>query len=182
MSSCRLFICALSVVAAGCAPLTMKSQLQQQENVALSASIGSEMLRVTRSSPLPNAFGRADLFGGTVDRGFVSLRFQGYHTDGSLVFRVVDIETRSNETTMSRYGGSHTNITAQRYGNTVYATAQTYSAPRGSTTLLSPNTTEFRLPAEFPQEFEIHDVTIKLLGSGPTSVRYKLERRHGGNQ
>lgn len=44
----------------------------------------------------------ADVFGREVDRGYVALRYQGIASDGRLVIRHVDVETRSTETTMNR--------------------------------------------------------------------------------
>ena len=44
----------------------------------------------------------ADVFGREVDRGYVALRYQGIASDGRLVVRHVDVETRSTETTMNR--------------------------------------------------------------------------------
>lgn len=56
-------------------------------------------LRITR--PLPNAFGRADMFGRTTDAGRVIVKFVGVEK-GKAVFVRQDLLINSNETTMSR--------------------------------------------------------------------------------
>lgn len=56
-------------------------------------------LRITR--PLPNAFGRADIFGRTTDAGRVIVKFVGVEK-GKAVFIRQDLLINSSETTMSR--------------------------------------------------------------------------------
>src|SRR5882672_2575460 len=101
-----LLACAASVGLAPCASrgqsLPVAERLSQRTGVPLGAHIGGQVFKIARTSPLPNAFGRADIFGRTVDRGSMELRYQGQTMEGKLVFRLVDIDTRSNETTMNR--------------------------------------------------------------------------------
>lgn len=63
--------------AALAADLPVTEKLVQKTGTPLEASIGEPVFRVERTAPLPNAFGKADLFGRTVDKGFRELRFQG---------------------------------------------------------------------------------------------------------
>ena len=102
----RLAIAALVITLAGCgATIQTYERLSQDTGRELSTHVGGQVLRVQRTSDLPNAFGKADVFGGKVNRGYTELRYQGLAPDGRLIFRVTEVETESTETTMSRYGG-----------------------------------------------------------------------------
>lgn len=103
MNALRL-IAALFCAGMGAAQkdLPVTSRLIQAPNKDLETNIGGVVFRVNRASPLPNLFGKADIFGRTVDRGFVELRYKGQSPDGLLLFQLTDVETTSNETTMSR--------------------------------------------------------------------------------
>jgi len=51
-----------------CASIKNYYKLEQPEYSLLTASIGSTIFRVNKSSDLPNVFGKADLYGGKVDK------------------------------------------------------------------------------------------------------------------
>lgn len=111
----HLIVATVIVSAAGVAlatDLPIVEKLVQQTTSVLETHIGGQVFKVTRSSPLPNAFGRADIFGRTVDRGSIEMRYQGQTADGKLVFRLVDIDVRSNETTMNRTPATYSEGTA----------------------------------------------------------------------
>jgi hypothetical protein len=127
----------------GCASIQHYDKLEQPAGKALQAEIGTPLFRISRSSDLPKAFGKADLWGGKVDEGYVEIVFAGITAGGAIVLHVTDVRTRSTETTMSRYGTGSARSTSTTYGNTT-TTQTVYVPPReGSTTILPPNTTEF---------------------------------------
>lgn len=165
----------LIAVLTGCgATIQSYERLSQDTDRTLTTHVGGQVLKVQKSSDLPNAFGKADIFGGKVNRGYTELRYQGLAPDGRLVFRVTEVETESSETTMSRYGGSTSTLNAQRYGNSVYATVTTYDAPRGSTERLPPNTTEFAVDPSKAKEFEVGGVKVSVVSADETSITYRL--------
>lgn len=172
-----MHIASLFLVAAlaGCGA-TMQSyeRLSQETDRTLTTHVGGQVLKVQRSSDLPNAFGKADVFGGKVNRGYTELRYQGLAPDGRLVFRVTEVETESNETTMSRYGGSTSTLNAQRYGKSVYGTITTYDAPQGSTERLPPNTTQFAIDHTKTKEFTVGGVKVSVVSADDTSLTYRL--------
>ncbi|MBC7719230.1 MAG: peptidase [Chitinophagaceae bacterium] len=173
----KTVIMALVIALAGCgATLQTYDRLAQESNREITTYVGGQVLKVQRTSDLPNAFGKADVFGGKVDRGFTELRFQGLAPDGRSIFRVTDIDTQSNETTMSRYGGSTSNLNAQRVGNSVIGTVTTYSAPRGSTEMLPPNTTQFAVDLNKSKDFTVAGIKVRILAATDTSLTYVLER------
>lgn len=65
------------------------------------AGPGDTVMDLKLTQPLPNAFGRADVFGRSRDAGRVVVRYLGTQ-DGKAYFSRQDVLIQSNETTMSR--------------------------------------------------------------------------------
>lgn len=173
----RIALFALALSLAGCGTtIQMHERLGQEVGRELSTYVGGQVLKIQRTSDLPNAFGKADVFGGKVNRGFTEVRYQGLSPDGRLVFRVTEVETESTETTMSRYGGSTSTVNAQRIGNNVYGTVTSYDAPRGSTEHLPPNTTQFAIDSVKTKEFTVAGTRVVILSATETSLTYQLEK------
>lgn len=175
------FWLALSLLIAGCATIQTYERLVQPTDSELNTYIGGSVFRIERSSDLPNAFGKADVWGGKVDRGFVELRYQGLASDGKLIFRVTDIETRSNETTMSRYGLRQSAVNAATTVSPPGTSASTFGtvttvAPQGQTQFLGPNTTEFAVDATKTQVLTIAGVKVRIVGFDGHSLKYALSR------
>lgn len=171
----RLASLALVITLAGCgAPIQTNERLGQDTGRELSTHVGGQVMKIQRTSDLPNAFGKADIFGGKVNGGYTELRYQGLATDGRVIFRVTEVETESNETTMSRYGGSTSTMNAKRVGNNVYGTVTTYDAPRGNTERLPPNTTQFAVDPNKTKDFTIAGVKVQIISATDTSLAYQL--------
>lgn len=173
----RVFVLTLVIALAGCgATIQTHERMSQETGRELSTHVGGQVLRVQRTQDLPNAFGKADVFGGKISRGYTELRYQGITPEGRLVFRVTEVETETTETTMSRYGGSTSTLNAQRVGNSVYGVVTTYEAPRGSTERLPPNTTEFALDPKKTKEFTIGGIRVLVINASETSLAYQLKK------
>jgi hypothetical protein len=171
----RLGILMLFFVLTGCgATIQTYERLSHDTGRELSTHVGGQVFRVQRTQDLMNAFGKADVFGGKVNRGYIELRYQGLTEDGRLVFRLTEVETESTETTMSRYGGSTSTINAQRIGNSVYGTVTTYNTPRGITNHLPPNTTEFAVDSKKNKEFIVGGVEVQIISFTEIYLAYKL--------
>jgi hypothetical protein len=174
-----LFLLSLLSAFALAEDLHVTEKLAQQVGVPLDAYIGGQIFKIIRTSPLPNIFGKSDIFGRTVDRGSVELRYQGQTADGKLlVFRLVDIDTRSNETTMNRTPVSVTSgqATAKSFGGTTTArgTAYTIRGQESRNEMLPPNTTEFAVDPERKRDLRFVGVSIKIVEFDETSMRYSL--------
>jgi len=167
------------VATSACATAQNHSTLQQPTGTRLSATVGGSVFRIERTKDLPNAFGKADLFGGKVDAGYFELRFTGVEEDGRVRFRVTDLSTRSDETTMSRYGTTSARATSTTNGNVTTTDVTVNEPPRGSTTTLPPNTTEFLYdPRSGPLVLEGVEVTI--VGLAPYRCDYSLRDQRAG--
>ena len=99
---------------AGCSSIKTYENLSQDTGIELSTHVGGKVLKVQRTSDLPNAFGAADIYGGKVNQGYTELNYQGLASDGRLVFRVLEVDTQSTETTMSRYGATTSALNLQQ--------------------------------------------------------------------
>jgi len=135
--------------------------------------VGGQIFKVDRSRPLPNAFGGADIFGRKIYAEFTELRYLGLTDDGKIILRVTEVETHSNETTMSRSGVAHVQGNVNQYGGFNGTVTQ---PPKGSTELLPPNTTQFVLDPTKEKELTVAGMKVKFLEFTPSSLKYSLEK------
>lgn len=180
MKGLLLLMIALAPAVTLAQDLPVTEKLIQVTGAPLETHIGGLVFKVTRTSPLPNLFGRADIFGRTVDRGSVELRYQGQTPDRKIVLRLIDIDVRSNETTMnrSRVGvtsatGSAT-YTPSSSSATARGTAITVVGQEGRNEMLPPNTTEFAIDPHAKRELRLGSVTVTILDVDETSIKYSL--------
>jgi hypothetical protein len=170
-----LFLASLNAAQKG---MPIVGKLAQTTNSDLEASIGGVVFRVTRTSPLPNAFGKPDIFGRRIDRGFVELRYKGQSPDGLLMFQLTDVDTISNETTMNRTPREITTTSAQvsALGNSASGTQQstTIRTEAGRTEVLPPDTTPFTIDPAKKKEFKIGDVTVQISEADELALKYRL--------
>jgi len=98
--------------------------------------------------------------------------------EGKLVFRLVDIDTRSNETTMNRTPVSFAtgSATATTYGNTTTARGSAFSirGQEGRNEVLPPNATEFAIDPAKRRELRIGSVMVNVIEFDETALRYSL--------
>ena len=99
----KLFIILLIALLSACASIENYRSLDQPTDQLLTVSVGGTIFRLNRSSDLPNVVGKADLYGGKIDRGYAELKFLGVNEKGELLLSVTDINKTSSETTMDRY-------------------------------------------------------------------------------
>ena len=153
-------------------------RLAQTPNADLETNIGGVVFRINRTSPLPNAFGKPDIFGRKIDRGFVELRYKGQSPDGLLKFQLTDVDTMSNETTMNQTPRETTTSRAQvsALGNSATGTQQstTVRSEGGKTEVLPPDTTPFTIDLAKKKEFKLGDVTVQISEADELSLKYRL--------
>ena len=83
----RYFALFVFCIMTACAPVGQTSTLNKASGAQGYASVGDVLFRVDAKESLPNAFGGADVFGRTRDRGFSELRYMGLNTAKQPVFR-----------------------------------------------------------------------------------------------
>lgn len=92
------------------------------------AGAGDTVLDLKVTEPLPNAFGKADLFGRTREAGRIVVKYLG-EKDGRAWFGRRDVALSSNDTTMSRspavYTSAQTSALTGNFGTIPFAAEQT---------------------------------------------------------
>lgn len=145
----------------GCGTTIQNYRILEQSPVQLhTASVGSTIFRLNRQTDLPNAFGKSDVFGGKVDRGYAELKFHGLTEKGELILSVNDIQKSSTETTMDRYSA--------RPRIDVQTTVSTGSAGPA-------DGTRFLFDVRKQKELVISGVRVTFVDVQPYSVSYRLE-------
>jgi hypothetical protein len=112
---------------------------------------------------LPNAFGKADLYGGKVDRGYAEVKFLGVNERNELILSVTDINRSSTETTMDRY----TPAARMQIQNTM-------TIGGGAT---PDNTTKFLFDPKKESELSIAGIKVQFIEVKPYSVTYILSNK-----
>lgn len=169
-----LIIVGMAFLLGACGTIQEYSSLEQPKNETLTAGIGENIFLISMQSDLPNAFGSADVWGGKVDNGYQQLVYQGLDQSGKANFIFRNVETTSNETTMSRYKVSSQTMNVQNYGSTLQGTSTTFHGREGQTNYLSPNDTTFSIDPSENKELEFSDVKVVILEATPTSLTYRL--------
>lgn len=160
----------LTIALSGC------SQIQHYNNVDvnlatnLTTSIGGKVFGITKTKDLPNAFGKADIWGGKVNTGYSELRFQGLTEDNKIVFRFMDVNIHSDENVFTRYGRNTSTVSANDFGG---LTVVHNNKPEATISQLPPNTTEFLFPIE-DKKLSIGGYTIEIISVTPYSLMYKV--------
>ncbi len=168
----KRYLLVILFILQGCSSIQEYERLIQPTDTALQTYVGGTVFKIERSSDLPNAVGKADMWGGKIDRGFLELRYQGVSDDGRLVFHVTDVQTKSNETSMSRYGSDQSTFNARSYGNSTYGNITTYRRPDGQTIYLAPNSTAFAIDSDEQEEFRIGNVMVRIIEATPVGLTY----------
>jgi hypothetical protein len=158
---------------ASCSPVEVRSSIDRQRGPSF-ASTGDVMVRVDMRDDLPNAFGRADMFGRTQDRGFIELRYMGLNASGEPTFRRRDVDIYTNETTMSQMGFRSATVTAQQVGNTVIASGVGAATPPATVEALPPETMEFALDPTQGKKITIRDLGVELIDFNSAGVQYRV--------
>ena len=142
-----------------CATIQSYRNLEQPVSKTLNTSIGGTIFRLNRSADLPNVFGKADLYGGKVDKGYAELKFLGFSDKGELVLSIQDINKSSTETTMDRYKENQIKVET----NVDVLTSE------------GKNETKFTLDTEKQSEIIIAGIKVIFTKIQPYSVSYVLE-------
>lgn len=178
-----------SFILMGCAEIKHYESFSVPLDTPQSASLGTELYRISKTRDLPNVFGKADIYGGKVNEGYSELRFMGVAESGSIIFQLTDIDIESNETVFTRYGvstsivSSNTTAISSVYGNAAYVSAKTnetisnYERPEAAITQLPTNTVQFIFdPNE--RKLEINGVVVEIIEVKDYSIKYVLHKNN----
>ena len=172
-----------------CASIDYKTNVNQRLDTPLMAGIGDAVYKSTTEKNLPNAFGKADLFGRTTPTATTTVIFEGVR-DGIAIFnrKTTDIDTGA--TTMNStpivINNSQTRTTTGSIGNTpIYGQTNV----QGPSTILPPNTPSARYmernaniiaidTKKLPSNIVVEGILIRVLEVDSGSVRYIITKQN----
>lgn len=137
----------LIMLASACASINQYQTLRQPVDRDLQTYIGGTILKIDREESLPNAFGRADIYGGRRQTGSVELKYVGPGIEGSVKLRVFSTDVKTTEDWRRRLGSKGT-VTS------------------------SSDAVDFEQPLDQP--FEMESVTVRFLKADGGGITYRL--------
>lgn len=163
------------------------TSIEQEVGSSFSVEIGEEIYTSKREKSLPNAFGKADIFGRRTPSGMTYVVYAGIENDQVVLFRrSVDIYTGA--TTMNStpivLPNTYTSSHSGNIGGTYYSGTTT---TQGSPTVILPNSTAAQyfdkgaipvlIPVkELPASITIESNEIKILDATPYRVTVLIKK------
>ncbi len=92
----------VSLAMSGCSSIRSHRNLDQPTGSVLTTGVGGTVFRLNKTGDLPNVFGRRDIWGGKIDKGFAEMKLADIE-GAILVLEVTDVNKSSSETVMDRY-------------------------------------------------------------------------------
>jgi hypothetical protein len=174
----------LSILLAGCAPVQQQTILATPIGQSPTAGVGDVVLRAEGRENMPNAFGRADLFGRTRPAGFTTIQYGGMQGNKVVLLRE-GVTTQSDATTMNSTPlivptQQQSMISGNVGGAPVSATATSngmaYIPPSGSSSVNSAQSTipiviDWHANPRVPAAGRV----IVIEAATPTSLTYRIE-------
>lgn len=152
------FVITLAVIAlavTGCAQVEQRQRLAEPVGPVMRTPVGGTIATIAKERDLPNAFGRADIYGRTVDAGFMRIVYRGRGADGSVLVEQINVDVQSNASTMSRgdvihYGGPQPAVASSRERGVAYGTSRTVSvaSPADQVAMPLPGAAQFSIPKQ----------------------------------
>jgi hypothetical protein len=139
---------------AGCAQVQQRQQLAEPIGLVMRTPVGGTIATILKDRDLPNAWGRADIHGRKVDAGFTKIIYRGPDSDGSILVEQIDIDLKSNASTLTRppviYTRTQPAVTSSRESGAVYGSSRTVSivSPSEQSAVALPSAAQFSVPKQ----------------------------------
>jgi hypothetical protein len=179
-----LLVGAVLTLLAGCSSIKHSSEVVQSRGSALRAGPGDTIVTVNQRKSLPNAFGKADVFGRTTPTGMVTVQYLGAQGSRARFVRTgVVIETGA--TTMNStpiiIPNYQTTTTTGMVGRVpVSGTSTTVGPPTviqptppQPQTMSQPSVT-FEVDLRQSQNFAVAGTTVRILSASPAELVYEI--------
>lgn len=174
----------LALAATACAPIQNSAEVGQPVRQSLTAGVGDTILRADERKSLPNAFGRADIFGRTTTTGFTIVQFGGLQ-NGRVILLRSGTAIQSNATTMNSTPlliptQDTATVSGTVGGVPVYGTATSsgvaYIPPRGAQGYSQQQPT-ISIPVDWRRNprVPISGRTIVIENASPSALQYRIE-------
>ena len=181
-----VYFVAISFMSLGffsCATIEHYRIVNQELDVSLKTHPGGTIIKIVKQKDLPNAFGKADLWGGKVDEGFIELKYLGEVDENKFALGLKEVSIVSNETSMSRYGSgiSTLNVTTNKdhLGN-YYTTGVVTSikSPESRTYVLPPDFYDFIWDLSKGDTFFIEGYVIQFITFNQHQLTFQLSKEN----
>lgn len=146
--------------------------IDQPLNKTLITNVGAPIIKISIKENLPNAFGRADVFGGKVDKSYKLLSYMGLNPDGTIKLKIFEASIMSNETTMTRYGGNASYVNLNHSANKTYGTINHVQKNEAQRDILPTNTIDFNFDYKKKDNFVFGNKTIKIIDVDEFNLKY----------
>jgi len=172
-----LAVTALAV--AGCAQVQQRQQLAEPIGLVMRTPVGGTIATIMKDRDLPNAFGRADIYGRTVDPGFTRLIYRGRNADGSVLVEQVNVDIQSNASTMTRapviYTGTQPAVASSRERGVAYGTSRTVSvaSPADQVAMPLPSAAQFSIPKQRSLTLPTGQ-TVEFIAAEPQQLLFRI--------
>ena len=183
----KIILVLSTFILASCATIDFKTNVSQRLDSVLVAGIGDTIYKSTTEKNLPNAFGKADIFGRTTPTATTTIIYEGLR-DGVATFsrRTIDIDTGA--TTMNSspivISNNQTRTTTGNVGNVPFYGQTNVQGP---TIILPPDTPAARYMdrnanlinvdiRKLPATIVVEGMAIKILEANGGSVRYVISK------
>ena len=172
-----LAVTALAV--AGCAQVHQRQQLAEPIGLVMRTPVGGTIATIMKDRDLPNAFGRADIYGRTVDAGFTRLIYRGRNADGSVLVEQVNVDIQSNASTMTRapviYTGTQPAVASSRERGVAYGTSRTVSvaSPADQVAMPLPSAAQFSIPKQRSLTLPTGQ-TVEFIAAEPQQLLFRI--------
>jgi len=164
----------ITVFFSGCTTIQTYRQIKPQVQNINRTSIGGKVFVVNITEDLPNAFGKADIYGGKVNKGKTELMYLGLNPDKKLLFNLSEIEYVTNETTMSRYGRATATARTNINGSINMTSITIQEPPKAYILQLPENSITFGFDPQKNNTFSVSGVIVEVISFDDTSIVYKL--------
>lgn len=171
---------------AGCASIEHRTSVAVPVGVEKAAGVGDVVFKATAEKSLPNAFGRADVFGRTTPTGLTTVIYEGLRGE-KVVFSRASTDIDTGATTMNSSSividRSSTTMASGFVGGQAFSGSATTSStpillppatPRARITERSRNQIELDA-RELPKTILVEGHRIRVLAADSLSVRYIIE-------
>lgn len=167
-------------VLGACAPIERQQQLTEATGKVLTVPFGGTIATINKQKSLPNAFGKADLYGRQVDTGSIKLIYKGRAPDGGALVEQIDVDVHSNASVFTRMPSTYSSSASASIAGTptaLHGNANSTAfamAPQSETNMvLPPNVVAFPVPRGKTLTVSTGD-TIEFLDIQPHQVTYKI--------
>lgn len=182
-----LFVLIITFSLTACETINYKTTISQRLDTFITAGIGDTIYKSTTEKSLPNAFGRADIFGRTTPVATTIVIFEGLKDENAVFLRkTTDIDTGATTMNMSPIivPNSATTTTNGNIGSTpVYSRTTTEGPP----VILPPQTPNAKYMdrnaniinvniKKLPANFIIEGVDIRIEAVGENSIKYMVTK------